>query len=269
MKVEAQSRKRVQKILSAAFHRKQAAKPGYSQRALARDLGVSAAFVTKILSGKKNPPRSRLKTLSHLLELDLHDRSSLFQEVYLKQSGAESLPFFSRRKILKKRKTADVVNRSLITKWWNLALLEGLALQAPFNEPNLLRERLGLRQAEFESAMRCLIEQGVVELREGKYQKRDSHLYLPTGRSKKEVRDFHEQMIQLARTELTGKTADADFHRRLITGFTFSLNPALIEPLKEKILTFLDELATEATEGDCTEVYQCNLQFFPLTKQIN
>ena len=43
------------------------------------------------------------------------------------------------------------------------------------------------------------------------------------------------------------------------------MNPANLEKAKKKILEFQKELAELITEGDCTEVYQMNVQLFSLT----
>lgn len=100
------------------------------------------------------------------------------------------------------------------------------------------------------------------------FKKTDRLTYVPTGRSKAEVRQFHDQMIVKSRAELK-KTEAQDFTRRYITGATFALNSAQLEQLKSLVASFLNEITQAGAQGPCDEVYQCNVQLFPLTSPDN
>ena len=260
--------KPVYPLLVRALKRKQITRKGYSRQALARDLGVSAAFVTNLLNGKKLPPKDRLSALCRHLELDVPERLALYKAVLLGGSrDLSSLKLFQSNLDETKRKISSGPISGALANWWNLAVLEGLSLETPYNEVENLRRSLGISRVQLDKSLLQLKEAGAIEYHEGLPVKKETHLYIPTGRSKAEIRAFHEQMILKARQELTSKTLDEDFHRRLITGFTFALNPNCTDSIKQKILKFLDEIAQEASQGECHEVYQCNVQFFPLTSR--
>ena len=72
-------------------------------------------------------------------------------------------------------------------------------------------------------------------------------------------------MIEKAKIELETKTFDSDFQKRLINGFTLAFNPANTEKVKAKLQELMSEISIAGSEGECTEVYQLNLQFFPLS----
>lgn len=256
------------KILNRAYQRKRNSNPHYSQRALARDIGVTPAFVTNMLKGKKIPPLKRLNIIFKKLELDISERAYITKILVFKPEAISSkkyLDYTDDNKILK-RKISLTNNRGFLSKWWNVAILEGLTLESPYNQPEFLKKSLGLTNQQWESAINCLKEEDLIYEEDGQYYKKDLHTYFPAGRPKKEFRDFHEQFILKAREELTTKISDEDFSRRLITGFTFAMNHSFTEQLKEKIMNFLDELSTEASQGTCQEIYQCNVQFYPLFK---
>ena len=63
-------------------------------------------------------------------------------------------------------------------------------------------------------------------------------------------------------TQLVSKQ---NFQRRLFTGFTFAFAPDRLDEAKNRILDFLSDLSSEMSQGSCSEVYQCNVQLFPLT----
>jgi len=74
---------------TAAFRRKKAVHPGYSLRALARDLGVSPAFVSNVFSGKRKPPRDRLEKLCYSLELDVLEKEVVIKALVLDPFSAK------------------------------------------------------------------------------------------------------------------------------------------------------------------------------------
>lgn len=255
----------VAEVLQAALRRKKQVNPAYSLRALARDLGVSAAFASKMMAGQKLPPKDRLEKLSFLLELDVPEKEALVKAVRLDPFSARVLGDAKRK--TSPRKTSEAPARDILGHWANLAVLEGLTLDAPHDDPGALAERLGLSAGEMKKVLGTLARAGLIEEVDGTWCKRDQHLYVAGGRSRAEVRAFHLMMIEKAKAEL-GKTGQEDFDRRLINGFTIAVNPEHLERLKSKIIDFLDELSREAAEGEPREVYQCNMQFFPLTKKL-
>ena len=66
---------------------------------------------------------------------------------------------------------------------------------------------------------------------------------------------------------LTG-TDDQAFKRRLITSVSFSMNPEKLTKGKERIMELIYEIADILSEGACTEIYQLNVQLYPLTNEI-
>jgi hypothetical protein len=72
-------------------------------------------------------------------------------------------------------------------------------------------------------------------------------------------------MIKKAYEELS-RTTEKAFNERLITGFTMACDPTKIDVAKRAIFDFLSELSEQLSAERCTEVYQCNIQLFPLTK---
>lgn len=255
-------------ILKAALKRKGQRGHGYSMRALARDLKVSPAFVTNLLQGKRPIPKDRISKLIKFLELDTIEQKELSRAVLLSKMGTPALRSLLKKDLktetLKRKTVVDIKQDDLLSDWWTLPVLESLSLDTgeTFEE---IQKRLGLTKAQWNKAIYTLIKEGVIEEVDGGYRKKEDHLYLSTGRSKAITRAFHKQMIEKALTEFT-KTQDEDFQRRLITGYTFALANGQVEELKVMIMRFLDKASRQASDGECADIYQFNVQFFPLTK---
>lgn len=253
----------VAEILQRAWRRKKSHQPNYSLRALARDLGVSAPFVSAVMKGKRPPPKDRLEKLFVFLELDVHERRQLLESLVFAGAPSQALPTPPPKKGLRARKEIGA-EMGLLQSWKNLAVLEGLTLDPPWNEVPSLRARLRLTEQEMRAILKTLHSLGLAEEEQGQWRKKDELLYFSGGRSRQEVREFHDSLIQKAREELK-KADQKDYNRRLISGVTLTLNPRQLEALKARLLAFLDELSQEAGSGPCSEVYQCNVQLFPLT----
>jgi uncharacterized protein (TIGR02147 family) len=259
-------------ILHIAFKRKQRRNPQYSRSAFARDLGVSSAFVTNILTGKKFPPSARLPELMRILELDVNEKQSLVQQVALEK---EKSPTF--RKMLKvaiestqtfskRRKNVETIMH-VHSHWSHLAVLEGLSTEVGKAGLAPLAELMGMKLSDVQASIEVLLLNNLIVPTEKSFKKNDDHLYIPSGRSRAEMRHYHTQLLEKSKNEINLKTSDEDFQRRLVQGYTMSLNPEKLEHLKNRMQELLSEIAIESTEGDCTEVYQLNLQFFPLSKR--
>lgn len=258
------------KILDNAFKRKVLNNPSYSKNRFAKDLKVSAAFVTQILSGKRQIPFERLKDIFTFLELDIFERQLVLKLMVRELAGNEVFEnfVFNSKSGIEERQSVGSVKSGLLSHWWNIVVLEGLSIDSGRIEIDVLQNKIGISSYQMSEALKLLLKLGLIENVNGRYRKIECHSYIPTGKSRIEIRNFHKQMIQKAEHELMTKAADEDFHKRLITGFTFAMNPNLIETAKTRILNFLNDLGIEMSNENTTEVYQCNVQFFPMTNGI-
>jgi len=207
--------------------------------------------------------------LIKILELDPLEQREFSRALILDSVDSPKLRSLLKKELLdvrRNRKTLiDVRQDELLAEWWVIPVMESLTLSTD-ETPADIQERLGVSKAQWNAAVSLLVNEGIVHETEQGYKKKEDHLYVSTGRSKASVRTFHKKMIGRALGELE-KTQESDFQRRLITGYTFALAPEYLEEIKTMIMRFLDKASRRASEGECKEVYQLNIQFFPLTKK--
>lgn len=254
--------------------RRQELQSGYSLRALARDLKASPSFLSEVMSGKKKMPVKWIARIAKILSLDevaVSDLKVAVLQSHLKGSDLESLLDFKNQKTLSKvhvSKPLDRKKMSVLSKWYYVAILDFLTIDGgPFNEEEIA-ERMDLSKAAVREALTVLEQLGLVTYNEAnELQKTDKHIRFPTVKTDPTVRNFHVQMIEKAKYELIRKTEDQDFARRLITGVTMAVDPRQTEKIKRKLQELMAELSQEFSEGDVTELYQLNIQLFPLTKE--
>jgi uncharacterized protein (TIGR02147 family) len=260
----------VHDILKIYFERKRLTLPSYSLRALARDLDVSPAYVSTILSGKKSLPEARLKDFIKVLDLDdiavlqlkniLSPPSKKNANDNDEQLSSEDKDFFNKYKPLDKKKY------EILNDWYNVAILDLTTCVDFESSPTWIAKKLKITQLEVEISVENLKRLGMLVVVDGKLQKEESKLRFPTKTSQTVIRKFHKQMIKKGFDELDAKTQDEDFAARLIACSTFALNSDKLDLLKEKIQQALYEVSSTASEGACQSVYQLNIQFFPLTR---
>ena len=106
---------------------------------------------------------------------------------------------------------------------------------------------------------------GMLSVTKKSWKKVHSRLEIPTARPEEAIRHFHLQMIQKA-IDAANSTNAEDFAARDITGMTMPLNPARLPEAKARIKRFRRSLMSYVTRGKCTELYQLNVQLFPLTR---
>ncbi len=88
----------------------------------------------------------------------------------------------------------------------------------------------------------------------------------PTTISKVNIRNYHKAQLKRALNVLEHQLTPREFNNRLIAGLSVASNPKKIEEVRKYLHFALYQAAEMLCLGDCTEVYQLNLQFFSQTK---
>lgn len=263
------------RILSA-YWQKKTQNSNYSLRALARDLEISPSYASSILNGHKKLPLNQIKDWARLLDMDEMAQSLLQQATFWQSLDTEQKNVFSEmselhnyRKPLSQMKDYLPQHRkrfSLLENWYNIVILD-LATCVQFDEnPEWIAKVVGISVAQAQESLNQLIFHKLLIQRDGRWTKNKSKLRFSSSQSHKSIRRYHNQMIRKAVHELNSSHQQKIFEKRLITGVTLAANQQKIEAAKKLLNEALHEASNTLTEGDCTDVYQINLQFFPMTK---
>lgn len=247
-------------ILKEHFERKK--RKGYSLRALARDLGVSPAFVSNVFSGKKKPPLKLVQKAAKVLDID----SVAVLEIRRQLQGEESVAPIPGKGSGTRWKPASKKSLSALRHWYYLAALETTLCKDFDGTAAYIARRLALPPSTVEITLRDLVALGLLEEKEGKVRKPTKHLDIASAESKAEIRGFHRQHLRLADTELENPDPAA-FERRLVTGITVTADRKRIDVAKKMLADALFDIANYLSEGEPNEVYHLGAQLMPLTKR--
>ena len=265
---------RPEDLLLAASQRLKAQWPSFSVRAVAAKLGISPSYWSKILRGQKPIPNRLLPDVVRVLRLDTQTVAQLQRSILnaietdaltpktgLKTSGlVENSPVDAYRSLGRE-------DFWLLEEWYYIPVLN-LVTVTDFNGQEAeIAKRLGLRLPQAEEAVRRLLNYGYL-VRDGSTLKRtEERLRFPVDRSFPVVRKYHSSLLMKAREELQKDSAEA-FESRLISAVSFAGSSQRMKEarliLEEAMYRAANLMADELTSD---EVYQLNLQIFPLTQK--
>jgi uncharacterized protein (TIGR02147 family) len=248
------------KVLRFFFEQKKKSQPNYSLRALSRDLGMSQSYVSEVFSGKKIPSADKISNLVRALGMDAigkkHYEESFFNDLF---PNSEAKPPTT------SWKATGSADGSLLRKWYYLVILDFVDCKGFRSDPDWIARRLGIKTSQATEAIEWLAQNKYLHLKNGQLLRTQKKIFFSTAKSLPDFRAYHKQMIELAALELSQKKDRASFERRLISGISFTCNPRKLEQAKKKLLSAIYAVADDLMEGECTEVYQINLQLFPHT----
>jgi uncharacterized protein (TIGR02147 family) len=247
---------------------------GKGLRALARKAGFkSPGLLTMLVKGeRKLTPRSA-DLLARALALKGRRRALLLAFARLDSGRTEKEKLQAREEIVRIKSVRpefklNAAQYSFLATWYYpvvYALLQNLPAGTS-SAAIAARLGRGVSAADVEEALADLALLGLIE-RDAAGAWRPSHAAISTP---EDVRDlaigkYHRNMLGLAEEALA-----LPLDRREFNGLTVSIPSRLLPQVKDKIRAFrteLNELLSRETEPG--EVFQFNVQFFPLTQRTD
>lgn len=236
--------------------------PSYSTRAFARDLGISHAYACLLLTGKRKVPAKQAARLAALLKLDAIQSERFLAAVRVSLVGQVEANFSSSTRNPQFMEL-ELDRFQTIQSWYHAALLDLVAMKNFQPDVKWIAKQLGIGAMEVRDAADRLERLGLLDRSGKRWTKTQAKLVFPTQKPDAAVRQFHGQMIDRAKAQLS-KTKPAQFAAREISGMTMSLRKDRIEEAKRRIRQFQRDLAEFVCEGDPDGLYQLNVQFFSL-----
>ncbi len=254
-------------LLNDEYQRRLEANRRYSLRAFARDIDVSAPFVSQVISGKRRLSEDRAEQIADRLGWN-RTRS----ERFLKFVRAEltKLPK-ARARLLKeagrvqgrgeKFESISMDQFRVISEWYHFSILE-LSRIADFKlDATSISRRLGISEPVAATAVERLKGLKLLVSASDNVLKKSLSNYSTGNIPSAAIRNFHRQMLKKALLSIQTQ----DPIERDISGITMAIDPAKIPQAKIMIAEFRRELMTmlEASEKP-TALYHFSAQLFRL-----
>lgn len=255
-------------IILELFKRKKEQNQSYSLRALARDMKLSPSYMSRVLRGEKTLTPQRLKKLFRILDVDIETQAKLKSLFVINKMGSDykNLVQIKNEDSHLRFKKLPQSKLSILTKWYYVPVLELMTTSGFDLSAGEISRRLGISKYMVQESVEALLKLNILEKSENKITRSNSHIRLDSSVSKPEIRQYHSAMINKANEELR-KVDDESFSLRLITGITIGANVEKLEMAKSILNDAIHKASKILKDPMATEVYQINLQLFPLSKR--
>lgn len=245
--------------------------PPFSIRKWCKDLGISSPeFFMSCLKRKKNLNHNLVKDIAQGLSLDSQEQAYL--EILINLSNATS----AREKQLFEMLLAEaghlrghkilVEDNSVFSHWVHMAILTMSRIKNIHCTKDTIREYLRepVSQDIINESVDRLLALNLVSYDEnGSLKRHQDHTTSKNDAFQKSPHNYFEQVSELA---IKGSQVPAD--EREFQCFSLAINHDQMALFKETIRNFRAKVAALADTNNSDQVYQFNIQFFPLTNQV-
>lgn len=234
------------------YMKRRQANAAYSMRAFARDLGISPARLSQVLSRKRTLTHGQLQCIRAAMNLDA--------------ATTQSLANFKKRPKPRKYVPIAMDHYRLIADWQHFAILSLLETVTGKNARDIqwIAKRLASTTVEIRQAIERLLNLDLIEETQEGYRPVQNNLSSTSEAPSTALRHFHHQMLDLAKHALD----EQPIERRSVTAMTMAINSKKLPEAKEMIQEFRRNLCAFLEDGAADEVYSLNVQLFQLTKEI-
>jgi uncharacterized protein (TIGR02147 family) len=223
--------------------------PRLSLRALARKLGISPGCLTELMQGKR--PLSEFYASKVVLGLEMgpEERNQVFSLITTRSRK------FDAQKVIAEKEL------ELLKSWEHFAVLNLIRTKDFQPEPAWIAERLSISPEKAEESLELLLTLGFVKRKGNSLARSVGSLTTTHDIPSQELVNAHIGDLKKAISVLQETPPKV----RDYSSITMAINPEQIDEAKKLIKDFRKKLAMLVERGDKTEVYNLNIQFFPLT----
>lgn len=253
--------------LTACFVHRKEQEPGFTTKAWSEEMGLKTPdSLIAILKGKKP---LKLKYLDFLEKgLKLESSEKIYLQVLIQHARAEKprekKAFELLLALLSPGRGMQVTqDTTLFSDWMSVALLSLCHIET-IDEDAAVRAFSDRAEAGVvRAAIEKMLERGLLAKDAQGYLKRTGiGLTSPNDGPNAGGKAYYKQVSELAKHAADIRAAEREFQC-----FSFAMNPDKLALAKELIRSFRNQLSA-LCDGEATQVYQANLQLFPVTKAV-
>lgn len=262
------------KFLRDFFNYKKQSSNEYSYRVFARVADISSpSHLKMVMDGKRNLTHSTVSKYKKAIGFNVSQESYFFDLLvsYNQELDHDKKVAIFNEIIKEKKKSGlSVLEKdqfNFLSQWHYVAIYVLVDLENFKNDSDWIASKLRKKVSKpnIEKAINDLIRIGLLEYDSEKgVRQSKGALDTPEEIQSMSVVPYHRNMINLALQYLE----DGQWQRREYNGGTLPMNEKTLKILKEKMREFRREVNTMTESLDGVEdVYQFNIQLFPLTEK--
>lgn len=240
-----------------------------SLRGLASKAGfASPASLSLIMNGKRRMTTQAAQNLAKALRLTGRRYRYLVELGRLDRAKDENEKNAARKELFRLRAAGTESNLKAkqyrcLASWYSPVIYVLIGQKGFVEDPEWIQSKLGgeVSAEQILSTLRDLEEAGLVKRKSGKLAHCSGPLTTEDDIKSAAAHEYHLQMIERAKQAMALPLPEREFN-----GLTISVPESKLPVLKKKLREFRTEINEYFGQfSDATDVYQVNLQVFPLT----
>lgn len=244
----------------------------FSYRYLARRAGFSSPnFIKLVMDGKRNLGDESIESVAKAFDLDEDEARFFAALVEFDQAATadqqnEAFEAIAASRRFRSARRIDHGMFEYLSHWYYPAIREMAAREDFTDDPEWIAEQLWPRvsRKKVERALELLFDyELLVRQEDGSVSRGEPTLTTGHEVNSLAIGNFHRQMMERAADSIV----NVDRELRDISGQTVCIPSTMVATMKERIHEFRESMLELCDSKDSpTEVYQLNVQLFPLTR---
>jgi uncharacterized protein (TIGR02147 family) len=231
----------------------------YSLRSFARHLDISPQVLSEVIRYKRKLPQKYLDQVVDRLELNPVARQKFSTSMQIRK---KSLKDVAKVKLEEEKILSEERHYKIIAEWEYYAVLNLLDLKGSKKTPKQIAQRLNLSLKRVEYVLEALEKESfVTKTKTGTYKRLQGRLNTTNDIPSSALRKAHKDILKLA----SEKIEVIPVEQRFYSSSTLCFDKSKLAEAKDLIIEFRNKFCDLMQKKTGDEVYQFNIQMFPLT----
>jgi uncharacterized protein (TIGR02147 family) len=256
--------------LRREFQARAQRRPLYSQRAFARDIGLSPSSLTDFLKGRMRLSTGRIAQVGDTLKLNSEQKQHWIDLMDAKFSRSIETRKISqvraRNRLQAQNESISLDHFKMVSEWFHMAYLELIDMNAAkYSDVKVAAAALGLPVRTLRVAVKRLEKQGLLrKSAEGLYSTDPSTLF-GDGDPSFALRQFHIQILKKAIQSLeVHDRKDQRYNSSAIVALPRAEVDRILSDVRALDVTFLDPYLVRSKDQTKDSLFCFNINFFDL-----
>jgi uncharacterized protein (TIGR02147 family) len=258
-------------ILQNEFVIRRSKNSAYSQRAFARDIGLSPSRISEVLNGGQRISRQKASVIADALGLDKSNREYFCNLVDLENPKNSVVRRAARQQLglVKRSNLKHWINTDVfasISEWYHAAILELVTLRNAKHNPEWISKALGITERAATDALNRLQRLNLLRQKNKKFVPIQSNFGTTEDIPSSAIRSAHKQFLGKALESVESQTIDERRLDTLVLTIDRKQLPKAFLRMKDFCTRFNAEFGSSSAKNS---VYCLSIQFFKLAEEGN
>lgn len=258
--------------LKREFQARSQRRPLYSQRAFARDMGLSPSTLTDYFKDRMRLSPARISQVGDFLKLSSEQKQHWVDLVEVKFSRRPEVKNLSlvrvRGRLQAQRHSISLDHFKVISEWFHLAYLELVDMDAvKYSNVKTAATALGLPVKTLRVAVKRLEKTGFIRKNTDGVFSVDPTTQLGDGAPSEAIRSYHMQLLKKAMASLEEHGKEQRYNSSMVVALPRAEADRILTDLRTLDMNFMEPYLVRAAEEKKDSLFCLNINFFDLMEK--